>query len=434
MPTRNPNPDQSGFHLARRVVVALIGVCLCLWLMLGAARVGASRLLSNYSAGTGAIEPADKAINLSPADPENYVGRAVGLLSTNQAKAASTDYERAVSLRPQDYRLWMELGNVRDQTGDTPGAVAAFKQAIVLAPFYAQTHWQLGNLLLRAGRYDEALSELRQAAIRRPLFAPQVIDLTWGIYQGDARAVEAVIQPQTSAAQVALAVYFAQRGKGGDALRLFREARSVSEGERRSLLTALLSSKQFQQAHEVWAASHPSMSKPTNSSGELQRLVDGSFESEIGLDDPGFGWQIIQNEGPNAQLVQLSLDSAEPSAGARSLMIKWSGDSPPAREVISQIILVEPLKHYQLSFESRSNNLVTAGPPVITVTDATEQGEKLGQSAALAQGTNGWQKFSVTFETKETTRAIRVAVARQHCSMAICPIFGQTWFDNFILR
>lgn len=435
MPEVNINPGQSGFHLARRFVIALIGVSICSWLMWSAARVGASRLLSNYSAGTGVVEPADKAISLSPADPENYVGRAVALLNTNQAKAAAGDYEQAVALRPRDYRLWMELGNSRDQAGDTAGAVAAFKEAIALAPFYAQTHWQLGNLLLRASRYDEALAELRQAAIRRPLLTPQVIDLTWGIYQGDARAVEAVIQPQTPAAQVALAVYFAQRDKGNDALRLFREARTVSDGDRRSLLVALLASKQFPQAHDVWAASHQAMTKSGNSPGELPEglpngLVDGGFESEIGLDDPGFGWQI----NSNAQLVQFSLDSGEPSAGARSLLINWNGDSPPSREVISQIVLVEPQKHYLLSFESRTNQLVTAGPPVITVTDATAQSGKLAQSSPLAQGTNGWQKFSFTFDTKETTRAIRIAVERQHCSMAICPIFGQTWFDNFSLR
>jgi hypothetical protein len=228
---------------------------------------------------------------------------------------------------------------------------------------------------------------------------------------------------------MALAVYFARRGKADDAIRLFRESSKVSDVERRSLLLALLASRQLPQAYEVWATLHD-VGKDHRS---LAELLDGGFESEIRLDDPGFGWQI----NPNAKAVQFSLDSGEPAGGARSLLVKWNGDSPPAREVISQIVLVEPRQHYQLSFEARTSNLITAGSPVVTVTDAKSQNiqnDKLAQSLPLPQGTSGWQKFSLTFETNETTRAVRIAIERQHCSMAVCPIFGQTWFDNFGLQ
>jgi len=434
------NADRTVFHFVRRFAVTVTGLLICSWLMWSAAQVGASRLFSKYGAGAGLIEPADRAVSISPADPESYAARATALLNaaaqqailnTNEAAAAAGDYEQAIALRPRDYRLWMELGNARDQAGNLAGAITAFQEAIKLAPFYAHTHWQFGNLLLRASRYDEGLAELRHAATNQPSLMPQVIDLTWGIYQGDARTVEAVIQPQTAAARMTLATYFAQHGKADDAIRLFSESRKVSDAERRSLLTGLLASKQFPQAYKVWATFHEAAAKSRNHSA----MIDGSFESEIGLDDPGFGWQI----NPNVQAVQLSLDAGEPSAGARSLLIKWDGDSPPAREVISQIVLVEPQKHYQISFDARSRNLVTAGSPVVTVMDAAlieanPTGVKLAQSSPLPQGTTGWQKFSFSFETSMTTRAVRIAIERQHCSMAICPIFGQTGFDNFALQ
>jgi tetratricopeptide (TPR) repeat protein len=429
----NMSADRAGSHFARRLAVATVGVLICLWLMWGAARGGASRLLSNYGAGAGVMESAHRAVSISPADPESYVGRAVALLDANEAKAAAGDYERAIALRPRDFRLWMALGNARDQAADSAGAITAFKQATELAPFYAQTHWQFGNLLLRAGRYDEALAELRRASVIRPALALQVIDLTWGIYKGDARAVESVIQPQTAAARMALAVYFAQRAKGEDAIRLFRESRPVSDKDRHSLLAALLASKQFLQAYDVWATFHdPGKDRRPQTGVALAQLIDGGFENEIRLDDPGFGWQI----NPNAQAVEFSLDSGDPAAGARSLLIKWNGESPPAREVISQIVLVEPQKRYQLNFAARTRNLVTAGLPIVTVADPTAQGppgSKLAQSSPLAQNTNGWQKFSLTFETNETTHAVRIAIERQHCSMAICPIFGQAWFDGFTM-
>jgi hypothetical protein len=410
-----------------RFAVAVIGLLVCSWLMWNATQVGAARLLSKHGAGAGLIEPAEQAVSIGTADPESYAARATVLLNSGDALAAAKDFEKAIALRSRDYRLWMQLGNARDQAGETAGALAAFAEAVRLSPFYAHTHWQLGNLLLRAGRYDESFAELRLAAIGQPSFLPQVIDLTWGIYNGDAAAVEAVIDPQTSAARMALGVYFAQKGKGADAIRLFRESRNISDLKRQSLLTALLSAKQFPEAYEVWAGNHVAIA------GERRNppvaVIDGSFEHEIGLDDPGFGWQIK----PDAQAVQFSLDSGTPSTGARSLLVNWNGN-PQSSAIFSQLVLVEPLKTYQLSFDARTKNLVTAAAPVIAVMDASSHRTKLAQSTPLLREATNWQKFTLSFETAETTRAVLITLERQACTMDICPIFGQTWFDNFVLQ
>ncbi len=418
---------RTGSFFAWRFGVAVVGLLICSWLTWSATRVGAARVLSKHGAGAGLIEPADQAVSMGAMDPEAYAARAAVLLNSGDSAAAANDFEKAIALRPTDFRLWMELGDARDQAGDIEGALTALKEGVSLAPFYANTRWQLGNLLLRAGRYDEAFAELRRAAASRPAFTPQVIDLTWGIYKADARAVEAVIDPQTPAARMALAIYFAQHGKAEDAIRLFREARRASDQDRRSLLTALLSAKRFPEAYEVWAGGHEA-----NAGGRLNHsgeIIDGGFEGEIGLDDPGFGWQIK----PDAQAVQFSLDSGGPSSGARSLLVNWNGN-PKSSAVISQLVLVEPYKRYQLSFEARTRNLVTAASPVIAVMDANAQHRKLAQSTPLPQGTSDWQKFSLSFETTDTTRAVLITLERQPCTMDICPIFGQTWFDSFGLN
>lgn len=417
--------SRAGSHW--RFAFVAVGLLICSWLMWNAARVGAARLLSKYGGGANLMEPADQAVGISAGDPESYVARAAVLLNSSQAAAAASDFEKAISLRPNDYRLWMQLGDARDQAGNTAGALSAFGEAVRLAPFYAQTHWQWGNLLLRAGRYDEAFAELRAAAISQPTLAPQVIDLTWGIYNGNARAVESVVAPQTPAARMALAIYFAQRGKATDAIGLFRESRRVSEQERRALLTALLTARQFPESYEVWASNHEATISELRK--HVATIIDAGFEAEIGLDDPGFGWQIK----PDVQAVQFSLDSGSASAGARSLLINWNGN-PPSSSIISQLVLVEPRKHYELSVDVQTRNLVTAGPPTVAVKDANTPARMLAQSTPLPQGTSDWQKLSLSFDTAETTQAVLITIERPTCTMGICPIFGQTWFDNFALQ
>lgn len=417
-----------------RIAVVLIGLPVCAWLMWNATRVGASRLLSNYGAGAELAEPTNESVRFAAKDPEAYASRARVFLNAGEAATAATDFERAISLRPNDYQLWMELGNAQDQAGNAAGAVTVFAEAVRIAPHYAHTRWQYGNLLLRVGRYEQAFAELRRAGISDPMLAPQVIDLTWGIYQGDASAVEAVIQPQTSAARMALAIYFAQHGKGTDAMRLFRESRRSSDQERQSLLTALLTSKQFAAAYEVWSNNRDA-GKPDNRN-PVASMIDGSFEGEIGLGDSGFGWQLNAeaNAGSETNVVGLSLDSAAPSHGARSLLINWSGNPPTTKDVVSQLVLVEPMKRYQLSFDGRTQNLVTASAPAISVLDANAPSEALMQSEPLPQGTTGWRKFTLSFETGATTSAILITLQRQNCPMPLCPIFGQTWFDNFVMQ
>ena len=82
-------------------------------------------------------------------------------------------------------------------SGDTQGALAALDQAVRWAPHYAHTHWQRGNLLLRMGRANEAFTELRTAAAANPRYAPNLIDLAWGISRNDLKTTEALLNIKT---------------------------------------------------------------------------------------------------------------------------------------------------------------------------------------------------------------------------------------------
>lgn len=416
--------------LIPRFILAALVSSVSLWGMWNAGRAGASRLLSDYGRVYGILPAADEAGRLCPSDPEAHYARAVVLSEMGRLAEAVHELELAVALRPDDHYLWLKLGRARDQTGDEGGALMAFKEAVRLAPYYALPRWQLGNLLLRMGRLDEAIADLRGAAVSDPSRLPAVIDLAWGAYGGNGRAVEQAVQAQTPAARVALARFFVKHGEMEEAMELFRTAGPASDGDRLSLLNELLMAKRYPEAYDVWAQGRDARDDNSHERG-IAALTDGSFEGEIRLNEPGFGWQMA----PNSQGVRVSLDTGESHTGKQSLLMDFSGDSNPASPIISQLVLVEPNARYRLTFAARTENLITVGSPLVAVTDpGTKDGHILNRSQPLPRGTSGWQSYTVEFMTSGATSAVMINTQRQSCSSAPCPIFGRVWFDDFSLQ
>ena len=383
----------------------------------------------NYKDDAGLLASINEAIRLSPLDPEVHYARALVLWRMEQLPEAIREYESVVALRPRDYVPWLDLGSTRDNNGDEEGALSAFKEAVRLAPHYGLPRWELGNLLLRMGQRDGAFTELRRAAMSDPKLLPDVIDLAWEAYRGDAQAVQQAIQPQSPQARLALAHFFVNHEKTTEAMDLFRSTSGTTVKDRHALLTALLAARRFTEAYEVWVSGRDAGSK--QNPRVISAITDGSFESDINLDDPGFGWQLASN----LQAVRLSLDTNEPHTGAYSLRLYWSGDSNPSTSVVSQLVLVEPKTRYRLSFAVRTQEMLTIGLPMVSVADAGgDDGPVLAQSKTFPRGTSGWQDYTIEFATAETTSGVRITIRRETCNMVPCPILGQAWVDDFSLE
>jgi tetratricopeptide (TPR) repeat protein len=412
--------------VAVRLLVAAIIILSCSFAMISSWRAGVGRLLAMDVSRNGQTalnvqrDQANRAVELSPQDPESHSVRALVSYRSNDLKTTIVELEQSVALRPRDYLLWLQLGRARDEAGDVQGAKLALQEATALAPYYSDPRWQYGNVLYRAGQTDEALRELRRAAEAEPSLFPVLMDLAWGTY-GEPATVEQIIAPRSDALRLSLARFFVKHGKINEALALFRASGGNVIEERKQLLNELLRAKQFRAAYEVWKTDHSGTADAS--------IINAGFEDRISLSEKSFGWWQEKRQ----ERVSLSIDTKEPRSGASCLFVEWSGDSSAGAPIISQLVLTQPATRYRLSFFARTENVVTAGLPVITITDAKD-GRVLGQSQILSQGTTQWNQYDAVFETSTTTEAVLLNIQRQSCSPGPCPIFGMAWFDDFALR
>jgi len=413
----------------KRVLIATLASLACSWAIWEAARTGIARTSAERAELTAEIGAADRAVKLAPNDAEAHFARGEVLQSREDYSGASVEFERAVQLRPRDYFLWLMLGVTRDQNQDQEGALRALRQAVALAPSYAPPRWQLGNLLLRMGQYDEAFAEMRRAAIGNPKLWPNVIDLAWGIYDGDVDAVVRVIQPQNEEARRSLALFLARHNQAAAALDQFRQTAISAKAKNETLLDELLKARAFNEAYEVWATIH-GLSLRTLPDGRVSDtgFRDGGFEEPITVGQPGFGWQITPSVGNGT----MSVDTNEHQSGSRSLRIDFRGNSSPTSPLLTQSVLVKPRTHYRLSFAAQSREFVSASLPVITVTDASDpKNTVFAQSPPLSSDKNGWHEFALDFTTGAQTLAMTISLSRQSCAQDPCPAFGVLWLDSF---
>lgn len=360
---------------------------MCLFLIQVSARVGFSRLLARYALIADSAPAADEAARLSPSDAETHRARAAVLSRQQKYAEAVKSLETASSLRYRDDLLWLELGNAREEVGDTNGALAAFDQAMRWAPYYAHVHWQRGNLLLRMGRTDEAFAELRQAAAANRNYRPNLIDLAWGISRGDVERTKDLIEIK-------------------------------NDRERLDLVTYLANKRSFRAAYAVW-------SKDVNAS----TVFNAGFEEPLVLDGLEIGgWVVSNDRGRN----KLAIDVSEKFAGTRSLQVTLDGNWNPGTPLLSQTVLVEPSKTYRVSFNVRTKDLVTGGPPMLTVNDAMNN-QLLGKSESFPS-TTSWLTLNFEFTTLATSEAAVIRLQRNNCEPSPCPIFGVVWLDDIAIQ
>ncbi|HSE19128.1 MAG TPA: tetratricopeptide repeat protein [Pyrinomonadaceae bacterium] len=390
-------------------------------------------LAEYFDPSQGTLNAANWAAEMAPNDPLTHWRIAQvsqKTLPLDQQVAAITEYEKAVSLSPNDYRFWMALGTAQEQAGNPAKAELALKRAVALAPAYAYPHWYLGNLYLRNGRYDEAFAELRVASQADLDLLPQLFNLVWEIYNNDPEALKTAVG-QSSAARANFALYLVGRKRVDEGLRLWNglssEEKRANKDVGEKMITNLVAELRYHDALQVW---NDIMSEKFRM--QIDQVFDGSFEEPVAYaPDMIFGWYV-----KGAPQMHIGIDPNKSHNGERSLRLVFLVRTNIENLNASQLIGVQPNKEYQLEFYIATDKLETGSAPQIQIVDANT-GQALATSAMAPSGTNDWQPSALNFKTGDKTQALMLKVVRFTCSneeTPICPIFGSIWYDDFTLK
>ncbi len=373
-----------------------------------------------------AVAIADIAIALAPADPLGHWLRASlekNIFTPEKTASAIRMFEDAVRLSPNDYRWWIELGRAYEQDEQAVRAEAAFRRAVELAPSYTYPHWQLGNFYLRQNRSGEAFAEFRIATERNQTYREQVFSLAWDYFDKDPTRLEQIVADEPDV-RASLALFYGSRGRAADALRMWNQLSDQDKAAHpqflRVIAQGVYEQRFFPQALEF--AKQLGM----DTDAQPYAVTNPGFEKAIGdAAETRFGWKIIRGDGK----FDVAGDASVKHEGSRSLKVTFRNYSRPDLYNILQTIVVEPKHNYRLTFWVRTENLKSAGGPMLEVINANDD-KLLATSKSFPLGTSDWQQFTVDIVTPENCSGITLRTARSYCGDA-CPIAGIFWYDQF---
>ena len=390
--------------------------------------------LAEYSSPeAGGFDAAGMAVAMGPNDPFTH-WRVAQVSQKNlpldQQAQAVAEYEKAVSLSPNDYRYWTSLGTAYEQAGEAGKAENALRRAVALAPAYAFPHWYLGNLLLRNARYDEAFAELRLASKADADFQPQQFNLVWQVYGDDPAALKNAVG-ETAEARAAFALYLLSQKRYDEGLRLWgdlsHEQQTATQNTAQAMIKALLADLRFHNALKVW-----NDIATDKYHTEVGRIFDGSFEEPVSYGpETVFGWQ-VQGDPQ----MQVGIDPDRSHSGSRSLKMVFQARSNLQAVIIYQLIPVQPNTTYDVEYFLTTDKLVTGSSPQVDILDPASQGVIVSSPTAPG-GTNKWMPVTFSFKTQENREAVVLRVARVSCATKetpVCPIFGSIWYDDFSIK
>src|ERR1051326_3335712 len=389
-------------------------------------------LAEYFDPSEGTLDAAHLAARLAPDDPLAHwrIGQvSQKTLPLDQQVAAIGEYEKAVSLSPNDYRFWMTLGTAQEQVGNPAQAELALKRAVALAPAYAYPHWYLGNLYLRSGRYDEAFAELRLASQADPELQPQQFNLIWEIHGSDPKELQKAVG-DNAVARAKFALYLVGRQKYEDGLRLWdglsADEKKANHETGDELVNTLVTAFHYHDAVHVW----DDFTTNERFRVEIGRMIDGDFEEGGG---PGgvFGWQV-----KTMPQVQIGIDESKRYNGARSLRLTFHVRSNIENINIAQLVPVAPNTEYDFEFYVATEKLETGSSPLVQIVDPTTSAV-IVSSPYAANGDSDWTRVPLSFKTGDKTEAVSIRIVRPSCGTQeapVCPIFGSVWYDDFSIK
>jgi hypothetical protein len=370
-------------------------------------------------------EVADLGKELAPSNAFVYLASA-GILERSfmpdDLALALAEYEKAVTLSPNDYRIWLEVSRAYERFGELEKSEQAFKRTLELAPNYSAVHWNYGNFLLRRGRTDEAFIHIRDAAKSDRSLIETAAGISWSLFDGDVSRITTYFG-DTPNLRAGLASHLSLLQRFEEAVELWKsipaDARAELYATDENLVYRLMQAHQYAKAVEILRLRKEAKLPKTGF------ISNGGFEEDISVEAANiFEWRIGEANG-----IHVGLDDTEARSGKRSFLIVFDTDGRIFRE-ISQVVVVDANRSYRFSASWKSDFRTSASMKWVVINPLN--GEALASSTPVPM-TSDWSDHTVDFTVPDGLEGVVVKLVRDGCSTQICPIYGKVWFDDVAL-
>ncbi len=369
------------------------------------------------------ITSAKKSADLRPQNARYHahVGRLA--LASGNLDSALAESTQATTLNPHDAASWSALAEIAEVNGDSDLRRTAIERALAADPTSPMVLWEAANFHLAAGDTARALPLYHNLLRYDTHFDGGVTAVLAGSSVPSKVVVEHIL-PARINAHVSYLQRLLLRNRVADAMDSWRhivELRKPIPPEAVApYFNALVDARKIADLKSAWSetvASNPSMSLPQD--GEF--VTNGNFEDTLSI--AGLDWTF-----DDASEGSFAIDTTDFHSGLRSLRVEFTGEQSGSNR-FRQIIPVEPDCQYQLTLSMRSEELLSASGPRISVTEAYT-GQELGTTEELL-GSSPWKELKVKFATEPTTSLIRISLARTSPSLNIR---GRMWVDDVSIR
>jgi hypothetical protein len=340
--------------------------------------------------------------------------------------AAIPFLEDAVRLSPNNASYWLAVGRARERTNRASDAEKALARAVTLAPSYWEPRWILANYYIRRGMLDQAGEHLRKAVVSNGELAGQAVRTVYAASGRDTVVTSRVIG-KSAILRNGFLDFLQQSGKIDDAVAVWSayaassdelDGSMVSRGH--SLSAALMSSGRSSDAITLWKRLDP-MRVPVLETIRNPRF-EGDPQTRVGTP---FDWVI------NRYADCWSSADRDLSRGFKALRVEYNNAGGGTNYVhAKQTVLVTPGASYTLRFQARLENVVTGGPPGVSVNDLS--GRELGSVDMPVSGIPiDWATFQFDF-VAPANGLVDIEIERKACP-GVCPIFGSIYVTDFAL-
>ena len=156
-------------------------------------------------------------------------------------------------------------------------------------------------------------------------------------------------------------------------------------------------------------------------------ITNAGFEKEITR--RGFDWRFRDDKKENWEIRRIS---TSPSEDTHALRVWFGGEENISFHHLYQIVAVDPLQPYRLSYGWKSKWITTDQGPFVEVYGYDQKG--LYHKGPMITGTNLWRTETLEFTPPEECHAVVVRLRRLKSHRFDSKIAGTLWLDDFNLE